>query len=86
MIGETEQRLDLLESRLAVDLSLDDLRILVGNFRALEYLMKLEGTSYLDADGLNLRHRLEDTYREALLRLGVPAVSGNECSKGGIGL
>ena len=68
---ETEDRLDLLDARLDMNLSLNDLRILVGSFRALEYQMGLEDTSYLDADGLALKRRLEEAYRSTLLRLGL---------------
>ena len=70
---QTESRLDLLDERLDVNLSLNDLRILVGIFRALEYQMGLDDTSYLDADGLALKHRLEAAYRSTLLRLGLEA-------------
>ena len=71
VVSETERRLDLLDSRLVMNLSLNDLRILVGNFRALEYQMGLDDTSYLDADGLGLKQRLEEAYRGALRRLGL---------------
>jgi hypothetical protein len=68
---ETESRLDLLDERLDMNLSLNDLRILVGMFRALEYQMGLDDTPYLDADGLSLKRRLEEAYRSELLRLGL---------------
>ncbi len=68
---EAERRLDLLDVRLDLNLSLNDLRILVGSFLALEYQMSLDGTPYLDADGLALKRRLEEAYRSTLLRLGL---------------
>jgi len=74
IMSETERRLDLLDSRLEMNLSLNDLRILVGSFRALEYQMGLDDTAYLDADGLGLKHRLEAAYRSALVRLGMPVI------------
>ena len=86
VVSETERRLDLLDSRLALNLSLNDLRILVGNFRALEYQMGLDDTSYLDADGLGLKHRLEDAYRGALVRLGMPVAGRTVYATGGIGI
>ena len=84
--SETEPRLDLLDSRLDMNLSLNDLRILVGSFRALEYQMGLDDTSYLDADGLGLKHRLEETYRGALLRLGFQGTGCQRYATGGVGL
>jgi hypothetical protein len=68
---ETEDRLELLDARQEMNLSLNDLRILVGSFRALEYQMGLDDTSYLDADGLGLKQRLEEAYSGALRRLGL---------------
>ena len=85
-MSETERRLDLLDSRLVMNLSLNDLRILVGNFRAMEYQMGLDDTSYLDADGLGLKHRLEDAYRGALVRLGMPVADRTQYATGGIGI
>jgi hypothetical protein len=86
MDNETERRLDLLDSRLEMNLSLNDLRILVGNFRALEYQMGLEDTDYLDADGLGLKHKLEEAYRGALLRLGFQGAGCQKLVTGGIGV
>jgi len=86
VVSETERRLDLLDSRLVMNLSLNDLRILVGNFRAMEYQMGLDDTSYLDADGLGLKHRLEDAYRGALVRLGMPVAGRTQYATGGIGI
>ena len=83
-MSETERRLDLLDSRLVMNLSLNDLRILVGSFRALEHQMGLDDTSYLDADGLGLKHRLEDAYRGALVRLGMPVAGRTVYATGGI--
>jgi hypothetical protein len=71
MSYETESRLDLLDTRLDMNLSLNDLRIMIGSFRALEYQMGLDDTSYLDADGVSLKRRLEQTYRNTLERLGL---------------
>jgi hypothetical protein len=68
---EAERRLDLLDARLDLNLSLNDLRILVGSFRALEYQMGLDDAPYLDMDGLALKRRLEEAYRGMLLRLGL---------------
>ena len=84
--SETERRLDLLDSRLDMNLSLNDLRILVGNFRALEFQMGLEDADYLDADGLGLKHRLEEAYRGALRQLGFQGTGCQEYATGGVGL
>jgi hypothetical protein len=74
---ETERRLDLLDTWLDMSLSLNDLRILVGSLRALEYQMGLDDTPYLDAEGLALKRRLEEAYRSAVLRLGLRPGGGD---------
>ena len=84
--SETERRLNLLDSRLDMNLSLNDLRILVGNFRALEFQMGLEDADYLDADGLGLKHKLEEAYRGALLRLGFQGTGRQKLAAGGFGV
>jgi len=84
-MSETERRLEMLDSRLEMNLSLNDLRILVGCFRGLEYETGMDAASYLDADGLSLKQRLEQAYRSALVRLGFPASENPQYAAEGVG-
>ena len=63
---DLEKKLDILKNRKRLDLSLNDIRILVGCFRALAYQGELDGEQYLDADALELKERLESIYRKSL--------------------
>ena len=85
MMSETDRRLEMLDSRLEMNLSLNDLRILVGCFRGLEYETGMDAASYLDADGLGLKRRLEQAYRSALVRLGFPPAEDQQLSTQGVG-
>jgi len=51
---------------IGLDLSVNDLRILVGCLRALEYWSRADDEPYLDSDGLRLKQRLEGLYRDEL--------------------
>lgn len=55
-----------LGKQLCLDLSLNDLRILVGCLRALEYWSREDDEPYLDSDGIRLKERLEGLYRDEL--------------------
>lgn len=66
-----QHRLDLLDTRVKLNISINDLRILVNCLRALEYLEKADNEAYMDADALSLKQRLERTYKSFLARLGV---------------
>jgi hypothetical protein len=68
-MGEAQRRLDLLDKRIRLDLSVNDLRIVLNCLRALQYQMELDDEPYLDQDGLSLKKRLEIRYREVLRRL-----------------
>ena len=68
---QTERKLDLLDARVKLNMSINDLRIIVNSFKALEYQMQLDHEPYLDADGLSLKDRLEGTYKTSLARLGI---------------
>ena len=67
--------LELLDTRVNLDLSLDDLRMVLNCFRAVEYQMKLDDEPYLDSDAFALKKRLENEYRLSLTRLGVYSAS-----------
>ena len=61
----TQKNLDLLDRRVELELSANELRILVGCLRAIEYQMKADDEPYLDPDGLALKARLESRYQLA---------------------
>jgi len=66
-----DNRVDLLDSRVSISMSVNDLRILANCFRALEYQGRLDDEPYLDADGQALKGRVESTYQSSLRRLGI---------------
>jgi len=51
---------------IGLDLSVNDLRILIGCLRALEYWSCADDEPYLDPDGIRLKERLEKLYRDEL--------------------
>lgn len=63
---ECEEKLALLHKRVRLDLTVNELRIVVGCLKAIEYLMKIDDEPYLDADALELKQRLERRYAEIL--------------------
>ena len=66
----TERKLDLLDARVKLNMSINDLRNVINCFKALEYQGRIDHEAYLDADALSLKHRLESTYKTSLVRLG----------------
>jgi len=58
-----------------LDLSVNDLRIIVGCFSAVAYQAALDDEPYLDPDGVRLKERLEGLYRD---ELDGPAASGRK--------
>ncbi len=66
-----ERRLDLLDTRVKLNISINDLRLVVNCFRALEYQGKVDNEAYLDGEALFLKQRLEGTYKTSLARLGL---------------
>lgn len=51
-----------------LDLTLNDLRILVTSLNALAYLSEAHNENYLDPEGLELRDRLEADYQALMQR------------------
>ena len=68
---ELEKRLNLLETPVQLDLTLNDLRIIVTSFRALVYMMQRDGESYLNTECLELKEELERRYKAVLMDLGI---------------
>ena len=66
-----ERKLDLLVARVKLNMSINDLRLVVNCFRAMEYQMKVDDEAYLDTEALSLKQRLEGTYKTSLARMGL---------------
>ena len=66
-----DRRLDLLAARVKLNISLNDLRLVVNCFKALEYQGKVDNEDYLDGEALYLKQRLEGTYKTSLARMGI---------------
>ena len=66
-----ERKLDLLDARVKLNMSINDLRLVVNCFRAMEYQMKVDSEAYLDTEALSLKQRLEGTYKTSLARMGI---------------
>jgi len=64
------RKLDLLDARVKLNISINDLRMVINCFKALEYQGKVDNESYLDNEALFLKQRLEGTYKTSLARLG----------------
>jgi hypothetical protein len=59
---ESGKKLEILREPVRLDLSVNDLRILVGCLRAVAYFMKMDDEPYLEADALELQKKLEQKY------------------------
>ncbi len=64
------KKLDALKKRTLLNLSINDIRMIVGCFRAVAYQAELDGEPYLDADALELKSRLESEYDRLLRKNG----------------
>ena len=62
----SDKKLDILKNRKRLDLSINDIRIIVGCFRAVAYQGEIDGEQYLDADARALKGRLESIYSRSL--------------------
>ena len=67
---EAEKKLEILKKRTRLDLSLNDVRIIVGCFNAVAYQAKIDDEPYLDPDALELKKRLESLYAKLLREHG----------------
>jgi hypothetical protein len=66
---DIEKSLKALDRRVKLNISINELRILVGCLRAIEYQMMADDEPYLDPEGLALKARLSSLY-EKMLRDG----------------
>ena len=69
-VMESEKKLEILKRRTRLDLSLNDIRILVGCFNAVAYQAEIDDEPYLDPDALELKTRLESLYAKLLREHG----------------
>ena len=55
--------IDISINRIQVDMTLEDIRRILRCFKAVEYLMNIDGKSYLDEDDYIIATRLEGIYK-----------------------
>jgi hypothetical protein len=66
LLTDAEKKLEVLKKKTSLELTLNDLRIIVGCMRAVEYQAGLDDEPYLDGQGLELKSRLEALYNKLL--------------------
>jgi hypothetical protein len=71
LVADLKSMVGILKKPVLLDLSLNDLRIIVGCFRAVAYLAEEEDEPYLDSEGTELHARLEELYSKKLAEQGV---------------
>lgn len=54
--------LEILSRPVRLEITLNELRIIVGCLRAIAYQAKVDGEPYLDPDAVELKRRLEKEY------------------------
>jgi hypothetical protein len=62
----TENYMDILDTPVSLPFNLNDLRIIVGCFKAVAYQATLDDEPYLDADAIALMKRLAAQYEDEL--------------------
>ena len=67
---DLEKKLEILKKQTRLDLSLNDIRIIVGCFNAVAYQAEVDDEPYLDLDALELKTRLESLYTKILREHG----------------
>jgi hypothetical protein len=63
LVAELVQMANIMKEPVKLDLSLNELRIIVGCFRAVAYMAQRDDEPYLDPDGQELHAKLEELYR-----------------------
>jgi hypothetical protein len=58
----------ILREPIDLDLSLNDLRMMVNCMKAVEYQMSIDDETYLDHDARILKKRLERTYERTIVK------------------
>jgi hypothetical protein len=59
----------ILREPIQLDLSLNDLRMMVNCMKAVEYQMSIDDETYLDNDARSLKKRLEVRYEQTIVEL-----------------
>jgi hypothetical protein len=72
---DSDNELEILKRRTRLDLSVNDLRILLGCFKAVAYQADVDDEPYLDADAVDLSGRLESAYSKLLKQHGLSQIS-----------
>lgn len=67
---DSAKKLHILKKKTYLDLNLNDIRIIVGCFRAVAYQAEVDGEPYLDPDALELKSRMESLYEKLLKENG----------------
>lgn len=67
---QSEKDLEILRKRTRLDLSLNEIRIIVGCLRAVAYQAEIDDEPYLDHDALELKTRLESLYTKLVREHG----------------
>ena len=70
LVLDAEKNLGILKKRTRLDLSFNDIRIIVGCFNAVAYQAEIDDEPYLDPDALELKTRLEALYAKLLREHG----------------
>lgn len=65
----------ILREPIQLDISLNDLRMMVNCMKAVEYQMSIDDETYLDDDAKALKKRLEGTYEQTIVDLSNPKAS-----------
>jgi hypothetical protein len=68
---DAESKLEILKKRARLDLSVNDIRIILGCFRAVAYQSEIDDESYLDQDAVELKKKLESLYLKLLKEQGI---------------
>ena len=63
---DAERKLKILRKRARLDLSVNEIRIILGCFRAVAYQQEIDDEPYLDQDAIELKTKLESLYLKLL--------------------
>jgi hypothetical protein len=66
LVAELVHMAEKMKKPIHLDLTLNELRIMVGCFRAVVYMAQRDDEPYLDPDGMELHEKLEELYRQKL--------------------
>ena len=67
---DAERKLKILRKRARLDLSVNEIRIILGCFRAVAYQAEIDDEPYLDQEAIELKTKLESLYLKLLQENG----------------